>query len=121
MTEWHARYGGRGVMIYWHVERDSVCIHSRLRRCSSSEAAAAIEGVLPKCTPSRSPGLPGERVEAEPRDLPHTHQPAARISTRRTCQGRQPSPPRGARTPRAVSASASCWRVVAPALLAASR
>ena len=21
MTEWHARYGGRGVMIYWHVER----------------------------------------------------------------------------------------------------
>ncbi len=55
------------------------------------------------------------------RDLPHTHQPAARISTRRTCQGRQPSPPRGARTSRAVSASASCWRVVAPALLAASR
>jgi hypothetical protein len=23
MTEWHARYGGRGVMIYWHVERRS--------------------------------------------------------------------------------------------------
>lgn len=21
MTEWHARYGGPGVMIYWHVER----------------------------------------------------------------------------------------------------
>lgn len=21
MSEWHARYGGRGVMIYWHVER----------------------------------------------------------------------------------------------------
>ena len=21
MTEWHVRYGGRGVMIYWHVER----------------------------------------------------------------------------------------------------
>ncbi len=20
MTEWHIRYGGRGVMIYWHVE-----------------------------------------------------------------------------------------------------
>ncbi len=46
MTEWHARYGGRGVMIYWHVERGSVCIHSRLRRCSSSEVAAMIEGVL---------------------------------------------------------------------------
>src|SRR3954471_4106143 len=46
MTEWHARYGGRGVMIYWHVERGSVCIHSRLRRCSSSEVAAMIVGVL---------------------------------------------------------------------------
>ena len=33
-------------MIYWHVERGSVCIHSRLRRCSSSEVAAMIEGVL---------------------------------------------------------------------------
>lgn len=46
MTEWHARYGGRGVMIYWHVERQSVCIHSQLKRCSSSEVAAMIEGVL---------------------------------------------------------------------------
>jgi TnpA family transposase len=46
MTEWHVHYGGRGVMIYWHVERGSVCIHSRLRRCSSSEVAAMIEGVL---------------------------------------------------------------------------
>src|SRR4051794_22862757 len=46
MTEWHARYGGRGGMIYWHVERGSVCIHSRLRRCSPSEGAAMIEGVL---------------------------------------------------------------------------
>jgi TnpA family transposase len=46
MTEWHVRYGGRGVMIYWHVERGSVCIHSRLRRCSSSEVAAMVEGVL---------------------------------------------------------------------------
>ena len=26
MTEWHARYGGRGVMIYWHVERQATCI-----------------------------------------------------------------------------------------------
>jgi hypothetical protein len=46
VTEWHVRYGGRGVMIYWHVERGWVCIHSRLRRCSSSEVAAMIEGVL---------------------------------------------------------------------------
>ena len=46
MTEWHARYGGRGVMIYWHVERQSICIHSQLKRCSSSEVAAMIGGVL---------------------------------------------------------------------------
>ena len=31
MTEWHARYGGRGVMIYWHVEKKCVCIYSPLK------------------------------------------------------------------------------------------
>ena len=28
MTEWHQRYGGAGIMVYWHVERRSVCIYS---------------------------------------------------------------------------------------------
>ena len=46
MTEWHVRYGGPGVMIYWHVEKHSVCIYSQLKACSSSEVAAMIEGVL---------------------------------------------------------------------------
>lgn len=46
MTEWHARYGGPGVMVYWHVEQHSVCIYSQLKSCSSSEVAAMIEGVL---------------------------------------------------------------------------
>ena len=50
MTEWHIRYGGRGVMIYWHVEKKSTCIYSQLKRCSSSEVAAMIEGVLHHCT-----------------------------------------------------------------------
>jgi TnpA family transposase len=50
MTEWLIRYGGRGVMIYWHVEKKSVCIYSQLKRCSSSEVAAMIEGVLRHCT-----------------------------------------------------------------------
>lgn len=50
MTEWHIRYGGRGVMIYWHVEKRSTCIYSQLKRCSSSEVAAMIEGVLRHCT-----------------------------------------------------------------------
>lgn len=46
MTEWHIRYGGRGIMIYWHVEKKSTCIYSQLKTCSSSEVAAMIEGVL---------------------------------------------------------------------------
>jgi TnpA family transposase len=46
MTEWHARYGGPGVMIYWHVERKSVCIYSQLKSCSASEVAAMIEGLV---------------------------------------------------------------------------
>jgi TnpA family transposase len=50
ITEWHIRYGGRGVMIYWHVERKSTCIYSQLKTCSSSEVAAMIEGVLRHCT-----------------------------------------------------------------------
>ena len=50
MTEWHIRYGGRGVMIYWHIEKKSTCIYSQLKRCSSSEVAAMIEGVLRHCT-----------------------------------------------------------------------
>lgn len=50
MTEWHNRYGGPGVMIYWHVERKSVCIYSQLKACSSSEVAAMIEGLLRHCT-----------------------------------------------------------------------
>jgi TnpA family transposase len=50
MTEWHIRYGGKGVMIYWHVEKKSTCIYSQLKACSSSEVAAMIEGVLRHCT-----------------------------------------------------------------------
>jgi TnpA family transposase len=49
MTEWHVRYGGRGVMIYWHVEHKSTWIYSQLKTCSSSEVAAMIEGVLRHC------------------------------------------------------------------------
>ena len=46
MTEWHARYGGPGIMVYWHVEQKSVCVYSQLKSCSSSEVASMIEGVL---------------------------------------------------------------------------
>ena len=37
-------------MIYWHVERKSLCIHSQLKSPSSLEVAAMIEGVLHHCT-----------------------------------------------------------------------
>jgi len=50
MTEYHVRYGGSGVMIYWHVEKKSLCIYSQLKTCSSSEVAAMVEGVLRHCT-----------------------------------------------------------------------
>jgi TnpA family transposase len=49
-TQWHVRYGGRGVMIYWHVDRNSLCIHSQLKSPSSSEVASMIEGVVRHCT-----------------------------------------------------------------------
>jgi len=50
MTEYHVRYGGHGVMIYWHVEKKSVCVYSQLKSCSASEVSAMIEGVLRHCT-----------------------------------------------------------------------
>ena len=50
MTQYHLRYGGRGVMIYWHVEKNSTCIYSQLKTCSSSEVSAMINGVLKHCT-----------------------------------------------------------------------
>ena len=45
-TEWHSRYGGRGVLIYWHVEKKSVAVHSQVISCSASEVAAMIEGAM---------------------------------------------------------------------------
>src|SRR6266702_1994233 len=50
LTEWHIRYRGPGIMVYWHVEKKSLCIYSQIKRCSSSEVAAMIEGVLRHAT-----------------------------------------------------------------------
>ncbi|MBF0235101.1 MAG: Tn3 family transposase [Desulfamplus sp.] len=50
LTEWHLRYGGRGVMVYWHVAKNATCIYSQFKRVSSSEVAAMIQGVLRHCT-----------------------------------------------------------------------
>ncbi len=50
MTQWHKRYHKAGVMIYWHVSKQSLCIYSQLKAPSSSEVAYMIEGVLRHCT-----------------------------------------------------------------------
>ncbi len=49
-TQWHVRYGGPGVMIYWHVESKSLCVHSQLKSPASSEVASMMEGVIRHCT-----------------------------------------------------------------------
>lgn len=46
MTQWHQRYGGPGIMVYWHVERRAACVYSQLKTCNSSEVAAMMEGIL---------------------------------------------------------------------------
>jgi Tn3 transposase DDE domain len=46
LVEWHARYGGRGIMIYWHVDKKGLCVHSMIKTCSSSEVGSMIHGVL---------------------------------------------------------------------------
>ncbi|WP_230993535.1 transposase [Streptomyces endocoffeicus] len=45
-TEWHSRCGGRGILVYWHVERGSVVVHSQTLRASASEVAAMVEGAI---------------------------------------------------------------------------
>ncbi len=50
LTEWHIRYRGPGIMVYWHIDKKSACIHSQVKNVSSSEVAAMIEGVLHHCT-----------------------------------------------------------------------
>ncbi len=50
LTEWHIRYRGPGVMVYWHVEKKAICIYSQIKRCSSSEVASMIQGLLRHCT-----------------------------------------------------------------------
>jgi hypothetical protein len=56
LTQWHARYRGPGVLIYWHVERRSVCIYSQLKSCTSRRAwQRCLKGycaIVPTCRSS---------------------------------------------------------------------
>src|SRR6266700_1067689 len=45
-TEWHARYGGGGILVYWHVEDKYVVVHSQVLKASASEVAAMVEGAV---------------------------------------------------------------------------
>ncbi|RMG76285.1 MAG: Tn3 family transposase [Chloroflexi bacterium] len=49
-AQWHQRYRQSGVMVYWHVSKQSLCIYSQLKAPSSSEVASMIEGVIRHCT-----------------------------------------------------------------------
>jgi TnpA family transposase len=46
LSEWKNRYKGDGVLIYWHVQTNAVCLYSQLKSFSSSEVAAMIEGLI---------------------------------------------------------------------------
>lgn len=46
MSRWHPRYHSKGVMVYWHVDTNSICIYSQLKSCAASEVSSMIEGIL---------------------------------------------------------------------------
>lgn len=46
MSEFHIRLNGDGIMAYWHIEKKALCISSQPRRCSDSEVAAMLIGII---------------------------------------------------------------------------
>ncbi|WUB67814.1 transposase [Streptomyces sp. NBC_00582] len=86
MTEYHARYGGNGVMIYWHGERKNVCIYSQLKSSSSSEVAALIEGLLRHCTNTE---IESNYVDTQARRSSGSPSPSCSSSV--CCRGRRTS------------------------------
>jgi TnpA family transposase len=40
------RYGGGGILVYWHVEEKYVVVHSQVLKASASEVAAMVEGAV---------------------------------------------------------------------------
>jgi Tn3 transposase DDE domain len=77
-TEWHARYGGRGVLVYWHVERGTIAIHSQVLNCSASEVAAMIEGVMRHGT---SMNVDGNYVDSTANRRSDSRSPASSASS----------------------------------------
>ncbi|HLD95560.1 MAG TPA: Tn3 family transposase [Alphaproteobacteria bacterium] len=46
LSEWHLRYGGKGVMVYWHVDKKALIVYSQLKTCTSSEVGSMLKGIL---------------------------------------------------------------------------
>lgn len=53
MTEWHVRYRGPGIMVYWHVDKKSLCVYSQIKTCASSEIVSMIEGIIHHATDAK--------------------------------------------------------------------
>ncbi|MBA4319780.1 MAG: Tn3 family transposase, partial [Flavobacterium sp.] len=46
LTEWSPRHHNKGVMIYWHVNDQYICVYSQLKTCTSSEVASMLQGII---------------------------------------------------------------------------
>ena len=46
MAEWNPHYPKPGVMAYWHVDTNALCIYSQLQRTSSSQVASMVTGLV---------------------------------------------------------------------------
>lgn len=46
MSEYHIRYKGSGILAYWHVDRKALCVSSQISRCSTSEIAPMLYGII---------------------------------------------------------------------------
>ena len=46
LAEWSPRHHDDGVMIYWHVNDQYICVYSQLKTCTSSEVASMLQGII---------------------------------------------------------------------------
>lgn len=46
LTEWSPRHHSSGVMIYWHVSDQYICVYSQMKACTSSEVASMLQGIM---------------------------------------------------------------------------
>lgn len=46
MSQWSPRHHDDGVMIYWHVNDQYLCVYSQLKTCTSSEVASMLQGIV---------------------------------------------------------------------------